>query len=527
MSLPLLRRSAEPRAPFVFVSPRGRRPTSDPGLASGTASRGGAPAARSRMPDRAPQPGEQYRFHFDMGLCIGCKCCVVACNEQNGNPADINWRRVAEIEGGWYPQASRHYVSMGCNHCVDPTCLKGCPVDAYSKDPVTGIVRHSADTCIGCQYCTWNCSYGVPQFNPERGVVGKCDMCHGRLSLGQSPACVSACPEGAIAIEIVRIDAWAARTAAAVPESGLPSDDGSVSTTHIALPERLPPDARPPALWHVQPAEAHWPLVIMTVLTQLSVGAFAAIWLQQLSGAVADLGIAAIASFAVAALALGASTLHLGRPIHAYRALKMWRRSWLSREVLLFGAFAGIANAYAIAVWLRRPEGIVLGGLTAIVGLAGIGASACIYRVPSRPAWNSYLTPLRFAMTAAVLGPLFASAVVAGEAPWLRGAAVAMAGGQTVLIAWSYLRLSASDRIELRGTARLLSTALSGRFLLRGVLLALGGVVLPLLQGGPAIAAAALVLAFAGELLDRYLFFVSVVPKHMTTPYLPMGSAAA
>ena len=126
-----------------------------------------------------PGPGEQYRFHFDMTKCIGCKCCVVACNEQNGNPADILWRRVGEIEGGVYPDTLRHYLSMGCNHCLEPTCMTGCPVDAYSKDPVTGIVRHSADACIGCQYCTWNCSYGVPQYNPERGVVGKCDMCYG------------------------------------------------------------------------------------------------------------------------------------------------------------------------------------------------------------------------------------------------------------------------------------------------------------------------------------------------------------
>ena len=49
------------------------------------------------FPQRAPQAGEQYRFHFDMTKCIGCKCCVVACNEQNGNPAAINSRRVGEI----------------------------------------------------------------------------------------------------------------------------------------------------------------------------------------------------------------------------------------------------------------------------------------------------------------------------------------------------------------------------------------------------------------------------------------------
>jgi Fe-S-cluster-containing dehydrogenase component len=131
-----------------------------------------------------------------MGKCIGCKCCVVACNEQNGNPAAINWRRVVEIEGGWYPSAQRSYMSIGCHHCLEPTCLEGCPVDAYKKDAGTGIVLHSADACIGCQYCTWNCSYGVPQYNPERGVVGKCDMCHSRLSGPRRRAC--ACPEQAI-----------------------------------------------------------------------------------------------------------------------------------------------------------------------------------------------------------------------------------------------------------------------------------------------------------------------------------------
>ena len=153
----------------------------------------GLPATTSLIPSVAPGAGEQYRFHFDMTKCIGCRCCEVACNEQNGNPADLRWRRVGEIEGGVYPHTQRHYLSMGCNHCVDAACLNGCPVDAYSKDALTGLVLHSADACIGCQYCTWNCPYGVPQYNPDRGVVGKCDMCHNRLADGMEPACVNAC----------------------------------------------------------------------------------------------------------------------------------------------------------------------------------------------------------------------------------------------------------------------------------------------------------------------------------------------
>src|SRR5690349_22159510 len=70
-----------------------------------------------RIPARAPEAGEQYRFHFDMTKCIGCKCCVVACNEQNGNPAALNWRRVGEVEGGHYPHTHRQYLALGCNHC--------------------------------------------------------------------------------------------------------------------------------------------------------------------------------------------------------------------------------------------------------------------------------------------------------------------------------------------------------------------------------------------------------------------------
>jgi formate dehydrogenase iron-sulfur subunit len=485
-----------------------------------------------RMPDRAPGAGEQYRFHVDMGKCIGCKCCVVACNEQNGNPAPINWRRVGEIEGGWFPSTSRSYLSMGCNHCLEPTCLQGCPVDAYSKDSMTGIVRHSADACIGCQYCTWNCSYGVPQYNPERGVVGKCDMCYGRLSLGQSPACVSACPEGALAIEIVNVAEWRESVESNPTILGLPSADGSLATTRITTPEELPPNARPRDITHVTPEHAHWSLILMTVLTQLSVGAFATIWLLQVLGNT-RLGLAALVSLGVGGLALAAAIFHLGRPAHAYRALRMWRRSWLSREVLAFAAFSHVAAVYAGLLWFQLPGSIWVGGLTVVLGLTGVTASACIYRVPARPAWNTRYTLLQFNLTAAILGPLFAAAAVAGPSRWLAIAAASMAGAQATVFALRFFRAVASDSLELKGTARLLSTVLAGRLVLRGILLAIGAIALPLLAtglpDGPGrlLMLGALLVALAAELIERYLFFVSVVPKHLAAPYIASASEAA
>jgi formate dehydrogenase iron-sulfur subunit len=460
MALPLLKRATEDGVTFV-LTPKRSGSVAAPGAVLSTLA--------ARMPLRAPEPGEQYRFHFDMGTCIGCKCCVVACNEQNGNPAAINWRRVGEIEGGWYPQTARSFLSMSCNHCLEPTCMTGCPVDAYTKDPTTGIVLHSADTCIGCRYCTWNCSYGVPQYNPERGVVGKCDMCHSRLGLGQAPACVSACPSGAIQVEIVKLDEWRAAAAVKIPAPGVPTADQSISSTRVTLPENLPPNSRSVDLVRLRIADPHWPLVIMTVFTQLSVGAFATIWLLQLLGASARLDAAALISLLVGALALAASTLHLG--------------------------------------------------------LGGVVASAYIYRVPSRPAWNTPFTLVQFLLTAATLGLLFSAAAGAGDSRWLAVAAATMASTELVILALRFFRFSASDAVELQATARLLATTLASRLVMRGVLLAAGAIALPLFTSHPAALWVAFALALGGEVLGRYLFFVSAVPTHMAAPYL--GSEAA
>ena len=81
------------------------------------------------IPTRPLEAGEQYRFHFDMTQCIGCKCCVVACNEQNGNPAALNWRRVGEVEGGHYPLTVKggvkpdHWGGEKVDHSTGWRCL--------------------------------------------------------------------------------------------------------------------------------------------------------------------------------------------------------------------------------------------------------------------------------------------------------------------------------------------------------------------------------------------------------------------
>jgi Fe-S-cluster-containing dehydrogenase component/DMSO reductase anchor subunit len=487
------------------------------------------PNAHALMPGRAPRAGEQYRFHFDMAKCIGCKCCVVACNEQNGNPAELNWRRTGEIEGGVYPLAQRWHLSMGCNHCLEPSCMIGCPVEAYTKDAVTGIVDHNPDICIGCQYCTWNCSYGVPQYNPERGVVGKCDMCHGRLDDGLPPACVNACPEHAIAIEIVDMAEWR-RNHVSADAPGLPSSADSLSTTRVSMPPAISRtagrvdvdrvDLDRVDLDRVRPQDPHWSLVIVLVLTQLAVGVAATLWLLGLSNVMLAAWAGAL-PLGIAAFGLGLAPLHLGRPVYAWRAVRNWRRSWLSREVLALSLFAGAASVYAVALWLDLQFAGVAGAATLIAGLAGLTSSAKIYMVPARPAWNMPFTLSDFFLTAAVLGPRLVLAAGLGDGKWIVGIAIAASAAQLANSFARLIKMSRSAVHEMNASARLttgpLRPALVGRLVCMALALALVAVSpIP-----------AFLFALAAETLGRYLFFASVVPKSMASTYLTPKEAAA
>ena len=57
-----------------------------------------------------------------------------------------------------------------------------------------GTVLHDEKLCIGCQACVSACPYDVPQYIPEKKVVGKCDACAAIRAAGGQPACVAACP---------------------------------------------------------------------------------------------------------------------------------------------------------------------------------------------------------------------------------------------------------------------------------------------------------------------------------------------
>ena len=177
-----------------------------------------------------PNRYKQHGFYFNADNCIACHACEAACSEKNDNPAHLAFRSVGFVEGGTYPDYRRINISMACNHCDDPVCLKGCPTRAYTKLAEYGAVLQDPDTCFGCGYCTWVCPYNAPQLDPVKGQVSKCNMCVDRLEVGLKPACVSACLGKALDFGVVEnVPEGREQAKAAIP--GFPRTDIPIPTS--------------------------------------------------------------------------------------------------------------------------------------------------------------------------------------------------------------------------------------------------------------------------------------------------------
>lgn len=140
----------------------------------------------------------QAGWMIDLKKCIGCRTCFVACKSENNTPLRTDWRTVVERESGVYPNPKREFISLSCNHCDDPACIKACPVDAITKRDADGIVLIDQELCNGCRYCMFVCPYGAPRIDTDSGKVSKCTMCHHRIDGNLEPACATSCLTRAI-----------------------------------------------------------------------------------------------------------------------------------------------------------------------------------------------------------------------------------------------------------------------------------------------------------------------------------------
>lgn len=137
----------------------------------------------------------QKGFLINMQACYGCQTCEIACKVEHKLAQGVRWRRVRKRETE--NPASISTLSMSCNHCEKPECMRVCPVKAYSKR-ADGLVIQDHKRCIGCRMCIMACPYGAPSYDEKEGKVSKCDYCASRIDKGLMPRCVEACPANAI-----------------------------------------------------------------------------------------------------------------------------------------------------------------------------------------------------------------------------------------------------------------------------------------------------------------------------------------
>lgn len=183
----------------------------------------------------------KYAMVIDLGACVGCSACQIACKVENAVGEGVFYSRHETITSGTFPEVSYRYIPTMCNHCTDAACVAVCPVNAMRKDD--GLTIHDDGRCIGCGMCVKACPYDMVTMRSaddfaayaatdeivpgctssgaevarELGVAvpyghfeaasedvllndklsQKCNFCKHRVDAGEDPYCVHMCPAGA------------------------------------------------------------------------------------------------------------------------------------------------------------------------------------------------------------------------------------------------------------------------------------------------------------------------------------------
>ncbi len=521
-----------------------------------------------------PNRYKQHGFYFNADNCIACHACEAACSEKNDNPAHISFRSVGFVEGGTYPAYQRINISMACNHCDDPVCLKGCPTRAYTKFAEYGAVLQDPDICFGCGYCTWVCPYNAPQLDPVKGQVSKCNMCVDRLEVGLKPACVAACLGNALDFGVVE-NIPENRTQARTEIPGFPRTD--ITHPNIRFQQTRTPqrdmnrvDQSPVKYHRDESSESFKPVVDMkqggmkngsrrewnlarllgshenahiafTLSAQTVMAAFLILlsgyWFEPMMSFQASNAMlpALLVLFVLMSFGLFKLNMHLGKPHRFYRGFYNLRHSPVSREIAGVSAFyTGLMGYIFFALFAMFDTGYMgytqlLQMLFAGIGVLGAGFGGYfmykLYRIEARPFWNHWYTAVSFCATGLILGPLllavialvFSSMTVSLGEVLLSMISIGLVFELTGLSA--HARSLQSSSSEGAASFYLQTTRYGKAYWLRNVLLVLA----LLLVGHMLFSSTHTVLAYslltviglASNIISRALFYVVVIPTTM------------
>ncbi len=512
-----------------------------------------------------PNRYKQHGFFFTADNCIACHACEAACSEKNDNPPHLAFRSVGFVEGGSYPDYRRINISMACNHCDNPVCLKGCPTRAYTKFAEYGAVLQDPDICFGCGYCTWVCPYNAPQLDPVKGQVSKCNMCVDRLEVGLKPACVSACLGKALEFGVIE-NIPEGREQAKTEIPGFPRTDITHPNVRFQQKRSLPRDMKrvdsTPLKYHKDEKEGEfkpvldpkqgfsrkWNLkkllsshenahIAFTLSAQAVMGAFALLVLGSGFDVPAitafQSGKAFIPTLLLMLVLMGFGlfklNMHLGKPHRFYRGFYNLRMSPVSREIagvtLFFIGLGGFTLcSFFAAGWMH-----LLANVFAAMGLFGLGFGGYymyrLYRIPARPYWDHWHTGAAFVGAGLTLGAVLLAlmALVFGEMSTAQARLFAGCAALGLLLEgfglYRHYRDLGHSESEAAASFYEQGTAYGWSYWLRNGLLvsAFALAVVIMLSGTVSVWAFALLIVatWASAILGRALFYVVVIPTTM------------
>ncbi len=335
---------------------------------------------------------EAKGFIFDFSKCVGCHACLVACYNENHTTPPISWRQISSQNPIKVPLSGFINLSLACNHCDDAPCLKSCPAKAYTKDNQTNAIIHNPNHCIGCTFCTWACPFDAPKYNSNKGVVEKCNFCNDRLKEGLTPACTSACPTGALSFGDILIDdksdAPGMTSRATKPRINFKNQEvkNKIPTLDLAVSGYRKEGQYDDLILNQTKIDTikEWPLVFFTLISSVLVGWFFGLAFNNNTEGLRYVYVL------LGLIGMAISTLHLGKPMRAYRSIFNLRTSWLSREILFFILFLGSS---VIALFVNDFKPLLF--IASILGVLLLISIEFVYTVADK----KYSTPLHSANT--------------------------------------------------------------------------------------------------------------------------------
>lgn len=414
-------------------------------------------------------------FIYNHDLCVSCKACSAACMLEN--QWDFKARTLYIHNADSVLDEPVINLSMACNHCEDPLCLKGCPSLAYSKDLSSGAIIIDPQKCIGCRYCIWNCPYDAPKFNNEKGIIEKCHFCFHRLQEGMEPACSSSCPTGALSYgdipDTINNEgySWVAekKINPSLQLTGMKANEPL-----MIIPELTSGEVFAKNISERKNIAGEMSLIAFTFITTLSV-------------AVRLAGFDKVSDTAryipVSLILIGGlfSFFHLKSKLKAWRSVMNIGRSALSREIVMFLIY-GILLALSLVI-----ESSSLEGITITSGVLLLIAIDSVYT------WKSFNPQVVFHSGQSFLtGLIISSFLMNAPVPFIFIACIKLIFCFVVLF---------KERGE--------NLIFVFRFF-RVALLIISAMVIITVKGE--ISIPAYIVFFAGELADRILFYVDFEP---------------